>query len=115
MKVKNPLHDVCIIEPYLKVVSVGGVLIPRNAEEFHEDIGKVIYCGPGKTADDGELLPMFVKPGDWVMYSTHGHQVTKLEGKELIVLRQDSIICLMEMEAEDLAAVIEPARMRVVG
>lgn len=114
MKVKKPLHDICIIEPYLKVVSAGGVLIPRSADEFHEDIGKIIYCGPGQMQEDGSTLPMFVKPGDWVMYSTHGHQVTKLEGKELIILHQNSIICVMEMEADDLAAIVEP-RMRAVA
>lgn len=115
MKVKEPLHDVCIIEPYLKVQSAGGVLIPRQADDFHEDIGKIVYCGPGQMRDDGGLNPMFVKPGDWVLYSTHGHQVTKIDGKELIILRQNSIICVMEFELADLAALTERPLRAVHG
>ena len=91
MQIK-PLEDVVIIKPHKEVVSHGGILIPRTADEFHEDVGTIAYCGPGKPGDDGKLLPMHVKPGDKVLFSTHGHQVTKLNGEELIVLRQNSII-----------------------
>lgn len=96
MRVRQPLHDVCIIRPHREVLSRGGIMIPRNAEEFHEDVGEIVYCGPGQMSDEGKLLPMFVKPGDKVLFSTHGHQVTKLDGEELIVLRQNSIICVLE-------------------
>ena len=88
----TPLEDVVIIKPHKEVMSVGGILIPRNVEEYHEDIGTIMYCGPGKPKDSGELHPMYVKPGDKVLFSTHGHQVTKVNGEELIVLRQNSII-----------------------
>jgi len=91
MQIK-PLEDVVIIRPHKEVVSMGGILIPRDADEFHEDVGTIVHCGPGKPDDNGKLMPMYVKPGDMVMFSTHGHQVTKLNGEELIVLRQNSII-----------------------
>jgi chaperonin GroES len=92
----RPLEDVVIIRPHKEVVSAGGILIPRTADEFHEDIGTIVFCGPGKPKDDGTLHTMHVKPGDRVMFSTHGHQVTKINGEELIVLRQPSIIGVME-------------------
>jgi chaperonin GroES len=88
----TPLEDVVIIRPHKEVVSHGGILIPRTAEEFHEDIGTVVFCGPGKRDDLGVRLPMDVEPGDRVLFSTHGHQVTKINGEELIVLKQPSII-----------------------
>ena len=94
----KPLHDVIVIRPYKQVVSVGGILIPRDADSFHEDMGEIVACGPGQLNDDNVLLPMFVKPGDMVMFSTHGHQVTTIEGEELIVLRQNSIIAIMEQK-----------------
>ena len=92
----KPLEDVVIIKPHKEVMSVGGIIIPRTAEEFHEDIGTIVYCGPGKPDAEGKPLPMHVKPGDRVLFSTHGHQVTKIEGEELVVLRQPSIIGVME-------------------
>ena len=86
-----PLHDVVIIRPQI-VDQVGAILIPITSEDFREDIGTVAYTGPGATNDEGKVLPMYVKPGDRVLFSTHGHQVTKVDGEELIVLRQNSIL-----------------------
>jgi chaperonin GroES len=91
----EPLHDVVLIRPYRQIVSIGGILIPRDADNFHEDMGEIVSAGPGQLNDEGKLLPMFVKAGDMVMFSTHGHQVTKVDGEELIVLRQNSILFVM--------------------
>lgn len=91
MKKLSPLHDVVIIKRQV-VDEVNGILIPISSEDFREDVGTVAYTGPGALRDDGELNPMYVKPGDKVLFSTHGHQVTKVDGEELIVLRQNSII-----------------------
>ena len=91
MKLK-PLEDVVILKPHREVTSAGGIVIPRNADQFHEDIGTVMYCGPGKPDPEGKPLPMYVKVGDKVLFSTHGHQVTTIDGEELIVLRQNSVI-----------------------
>jgi len=86
-----PLSDVVIIRRQ-EVEKVGSIYIPIESEEMREDIGEVMYVGPGATNDEGETLPMYVKVGDKVLFSTHGHQVTKIDGRELIVLRQNSII-----------------------
>lgn len=86
-----PLHDVVIIKRQ-EVEKVGSIYIPIESENFREDIGTVMYTGPGAMNDEGETLPMYVKPGDRVLFSTHGHQVTKVDGVDLIVLRQNSII-----------------------
>ena len=88
----KPRSDVVIIRPYKQIVSRGGVIIPRDADQFHEDVGEIVACGPGRIHDNGYQEPMTVKPGDMVLFSTNGHQVTTLEGEELIVLRQESII-----------------------
>ena len=88
----EPLHDVVIIKPQIIEQTEGGIIIPIASEDFAEDIGTVHSCGPGRIHDGGYMEPMHVKPGDKVLFSTHGHQVTKVNGEELIVLRQDSII-----------------------
>lgn len=88
----TPLDDVVIIKRQVVEESSGGILIPISSEDFREDIGTVRFCGPGRTLDDGKIDEMPVKVGDKVLFSTHGHQVTKIDGEELIVLRQNSII-----------------------
>lgn len=87
----SPLADVVIIKRQ-EVQQVGSILIPIESEDFREDIGTVRYCGEGAVNSEGKPLPMHVKAGDKVLFSTHGHQVTKINGEELIVLRQNSII-----------------------
>lgn len=89
-----PLHDVVIIKKQ-EVDQIGSILIPIQSEDFKEDIGIVAYVGPG-ALEDGNLRPMYVKPGDRVLFSTHGHQVTKIDGEEMIVLRQNSIIAVFK-------------------
>ena len=78
----KPLSDVVIIEQQ-KLEKVGDILNPIESADFREDIGTIICCGP--EADK-------VQAGDKVLFSTHGHQVTKIDGREMIVLRQNSII-----------------------
>lgn len=95
----EPLHDVVIIKPQV-LEKVGSIVIPIESKDFREDIGTVLYVGPGDMNDEGVVLPMFVKPGDRVLFSTHGHQVTKIDGQEVIVLRQNSIIAVFRDKEE---------------
>lgn len=97
----NPLSDVVIIRRQEQAsVSDGGIFLV-DSDEFREDIGTVVFTGKGKPhkckACGGEgRIPMQVKVGDRVIFSTNGHQVTKVNGEELIVLRQDSIIGVID-------------------
>lgn len=101
----NPLSDVVIIrraDP--KQVSDGGVYLPPSAD-FTEDIGTVVYAGLGRphkcqSCHKSGRIPMQVRVGEKVIFSTNGHQLLKWGGEELIVLKQDSIIAVIEDEAE---------------
>lgn len=99
-----PLNDVVIIKQQ-KLEKVGEIIIPIESKDFREDIGIVVAVGPGDTDDNGNRLPMYVKPGDKVLFSTHGHQITKIDGEEVIVLRQNSIIGVFNEQAAQLKAV----------
>ena len=99
----TPLGDIVIIrraDP--QSVSDGGIVIPPS-EDFTEDIGTIVYVGRGKPhkcrkCGSSAHIPMQVKEGDRVIFSTNGHQLTTIKGEELIVLRQDSIIAVIESE-----------------
>lgn len=75
------------------------------SEDMTEDIGTVVYVGQGKPhkckrCGGSSRIPMEVRVGDRVIFSTSGHQLTKLQGEQLIVLRQDSIIAVIEDDEE---------------
>lgn len=93
----HPLGDIVIIrrsEP--DQISAGGIYMVFDPD-YREDIGEVIYVGNGKrhkcsACKTDTRIPLTVKVGDTVLFSTNGHQITKINGEELIVIREPSII-----------------------
>ncbi len=95
MKIR-PLHDRVIVkrvEEERKTAS--GIVIPDSATE-KPDQGEVIAVGPGKRDDSGKLLPMDVKVGDKVLFGKYAGQTVKVEGEELLVMREEDIMGVVE-------------------
>ncbi|MGB9912755.1 MAG: co-chaperone GroES, partial [Candidatus Kapaibacteriota bacterium] len=67
----SPLHDRVIIKPSQpEEVTKGGIIIPDTAKEKPMQ-GEVVAVGPGKTTEDGKLIPLTVKVGDKVLYGKY--------------------------------------------
>ena len=66
---------------------------PRN---LLSSIGEVVYAGPGKTDDHGKLIAMGVKPGDKVLFGKYSGQEFKLEGQDLLHMREDDVIGIVD-------------------
>ena len=94
MKVKAVQDVVIIRRTPQKEISDGGIFLV-DSKEFLEDIGTVEDAGPGKFSPKGVFIHNDVKKGDLVLFSTNGHQVTKLNGTEFIVTRQNSIMAVL--------------------
>ncbi|MDD2408861.1 MAG: co-chaperone GroES [Tepidiphilus sp.] len=95
MKIR-PLHDRVIVkrlESERKTAS--GIVIPDTAGE-KPDQGEVIAVGNGKILEDGSVRPMSVKPGDKVLFGKYAGQSVKVEGEELLVLREEDILGVIE-------------------
>lgn len=98
------LNDIVIIERAPPVdTSDGGIALAWDPD-YKEDIGIVRYVGKGKRVGckkcktEHRVTPE-VKPGDKVLFSTNGHQITKIRGEELVILREASIIAVLEGKA----------------
>lgn len=72
-----------------------GFFIPQTSQEQMNQ-GTVISTGPGRTTDRGVLLPPVVKAGDTIMYEPHGGVPVKVDGESLVVMREDSIIAIVD-------------------
>ncbi|MDD2685386.1 MAG: co-chaperone GroES [Gallionella sp.] len=95
MKIR-PLSDRVIVkrmEEERKTAS--GIVIPDAATE-KPDQGEIIAVGNGKIGEDGKLRPMSVKVGDKVMFGKYSGQAFKLDGQELLTMREDDIIGVVE-------------------
>ena len=73
----------------------GGIIIPDTAKEKPQE-GKVVAVGKGKVAEDGKLIPPEVKAGDKILFGKYSGSEIKLEGDDLIVLREDDILGIIE-------------------
>src|SRR5215208_309198 len=95
MKIR-PLHDRLIVkrlEQERKTAS--GIVIPDSAAE-KPDQGEVVAVGPGKSFDDGTVRPLEVKVGDRVLFGKYAGTGVKLHGEELLVMREEDIMGVLE-------------------
>ena len=95
MNVK-PLGDRVLVEAVeQKEVIKGGIVIPDSAKEKPQE-AKVISVGPGKRDENGKLIPMDVKVGDFVLTSKYGGTEIKLDDKEYKILNATDILAIVE-------------------
>ncbi len=95
MKIR-PLHDRVIVKRIDEErKSAGGIVIPDTAAE-KPDQGEVVAVGKGKKADDGKLIPLDVKVGDRVLFGKYSGQTVKVKGDELLVMREEDIMGVIE-------------------
>ncbi len=95
MKVR-PLHDRVIVRRMEEeTTSAGGIVIPDSATEKPSQ-GEVIAVGKGKIADNGNVMPLDVKTGDKVLFGKYSGNEVKVDGEELLVMREDDIMAVIE-------------------
>ncbi len=96
MKIR-PLHDRVIVkrlEEERKTAS--GIVIPDAAAE-KPDQGEIIAVGKGKILESGEVRKMDVKVGDRVLFGKYSGQTVKVDGEELLVMREEDIMGVVEL------------------
>ena len=95
MKIR-PLHDrVVIRRTEEERTSPGGIVIPDAAAEKPIK-GEVIAVGNGKLLDNGEVRPLDLKTGDNVLFGKYSGTEVKVDGEELLVMREDDIMAVIE-------------------
>lgn len=95
MKVR-PLHDRVLVERLeAESKTAGGIIIPDTAKEKPAE-GKVVSVGEGARDESGKRVPMDVKIGDRILFAKWGGTEVKLDGKELIILKESDILAVIE-------------------
>ena len=91
----RPLHDRVIVKRLEEdKKSAGGILIPDTAAEKPLR-AEVISVGSGKRSDDGKVHPLDVKKGDKVLIGKYSGTEVKVDGEDLVVLREDDIMAVI--------------------
>jgi chaperonin GroES len=92
----RPLHDRVIVRRLdEETVSAGGIIIPDSAKEKPLE-GEVVSAGKGKIMENGDIRPLDVKAGDKVIFSKYAGTEIKIEGEEVLMMREDDILGVIE-------------------
>ena len=95
MKLK-PLNDRVLVKRLeSEEKTAGGLFIPDTAKEKPSK-GQVVAAGPGKAGENGERVALAVKAGDMVLFNKYAGTEVKLDGQELIIVRQSDILATVE-------------------
>ena len=92
----KPLSDNLLIEPLEKETTTpSGIVIPDTAKEKPQE-GRVVAAGPGKLDKKGERVAMEVKVGDVVMYKKWGGTEIKVQGKDMLLVKEEDVLAIVE-------------------
>ncbi len=91
----EPLYDRVAIELLQNdEKTIGGIIIPDTAQT-KQNKGKVVAVGKGARDKDGNFIPMELKVGDEVLFSEWNQTKVKIDGKELLIMKESEIICVL--------------------
>ena len=92
----RPLHDRVFIKRLdNETKTASGLVIPETAAE-KPDQGEILAVGTGKKDDSGKTIPMDVKVGDRVLFGKYAGQTVKVDGNELLVMREEDIMAVVQ-------------------
>jgi len=92
----RPLADRVIVKRLdAEEKTASGIVLPGNTQE-KPDQGEVLAVGPGKKDEKGTLLAMSVKVGDRVLFGKYSGQTVKVDGDELLVMKEDDLFAVVE-------------------
>ena len=92
----RPLHDRVIVRRIEEGEQVrGGIIIPDTAKEKPQE-GEVVAAGEGKYKEDGTRQALDVKAGDRVLFGKYSGSEIKIDGEELLIMREDEILGVIE-------------------
>ncbi len=92
----RPLHDRLVLRRIEEDTKTkGGIIIPDTAQEKPMQ-GEVIAVGPGGRDESGKLIPIDLKPGDTVLFGKWSGTEVKIEGEELLIMKESDIMGVVE-------------------
>jgi len=92
----RPLHDRVVVRRIEEdVKTAGGIIIPDTAKEKPQQ-GEVIAVGPGARNEKGELVTLDVKAGDRILFGKWSGTEVKIDGEELLIMKESDILGILE-------------------
>jgi chaperonin GroES len=90
----KPLGNRIVIQRQEAKVSKGGILLPESAQEKPKQ-GKVLAVGPGKVNEKGKLVPVELKVGNQILFSSYAGTECKLDSEEYLILSEEDVLAVL--------------------
>jgi chaperonin GroES len=95
----RPLHDRVVVKRIeAETKTLGGIIIPDTAKEKPQE-GEVVAVGPGARDEAGKLVPLDVKAGDRVLFGKWSGTEVKIDGQDLLIMKESDILGIIEVTA----------------
>ena len=92
----RPLHDRVVVQRIdAEEKTAGGIIIPDTAKEKPQE-GEVIAVGPGARNEQGQLVPLDVRPGDRVLFGKWSGTEVKIEGQDLLIMKESDLLGVID-------------------
>ncbi|MBL8847325.1 MAG: co-chaperone GroES [Hyphomicrobium zavarzinii] len=92
----RPLHDRVVVKRVEEdTKTAGGIIIPDTAKEKPQQ-GEVVAVGPGARDDQGKIVALEVKPGDRVLFGKWSGTEVKIDGEDLLIMKESDILGILE-------------------
>jgi chaperonin GroES len=96
----RPLHDRVVVRRIeAEEKTSGGIIIPDTAKEKPQE-GEVVAVGPGTRDDSGSLVALSVKSGDRILFGKWSGTEVKIDGEDLLIMKESDILGVIEVQAE---------------
>ena len=100
----RPLHDRVVVRRIdAEEKTAGGIIIPDTAKEKPQQ-GEVLAVGPGKRDETGKLVPTDLKAGDQILFGKWSGTEVKVDGEDLLIMKEDDIMGVVEGAAASKSA-----------
>jgi chaperonin GroES len=95
----RPLHDRVVVRRIeAEEKTSGGIIIPDTAKEKPQE-GEVVAVGPGALDENGKLIELSVSPGDRILFGKWSGTEVKIDGEDLLIMKESDILGVIEAEA----------------
>ena len=104
----RPLHDRVVVRRVEEdMKTAGGIIIPDTAKEKPMQ-GEIIAVGPGARDESGKLVPLDVKKGDKVLFGKWSGTEVKIDGEDLLIMKEADIMGIVEKSTAEKSAAVKP-------
>lgn len=92
----RPLHDRVLVRRIdAEEKTAGGIIIPDTAKEKPQE-GEIVATGPGERNEQGQLIPIDVKPGDRVLFGKWSGTEVKIDGQDYLIMKESDLLGVVE-------------------